>query len=38
MIWALRDCIDRFGYCRHNSNEIVTEKYLRDLMANINEV
>lgn len=38
MIWALRDCLDRFGHCRHNSSEIVTEKYLRDLLLILNEV
>jgi hypothetical protein len=38
MIWALRDCIDRFNYCRHNNYEIVTEKYLNDLLSILNDV
>ena len=38
MIWALRDCIDRFSHSRHNSNELVTEKYCRDLLYILNEV
>lgn len=37
IILALRDCIDKFVYCRHNSHEIVTEKYLRDLLSILND-
>ena len=38
MIWALRDCIDKFKFARHNNSELVTEKYLRDILRILNKV
>lgn len=36
MIWALRDVLDKFHFARHNSPDIVIEKYLRDILRILN--
>lgn len=36
MIWALRDPLDKMNFARHNSPEMVVEKYLRDVMRILN--
>lgn len=37
MVWALRDIIDKFNYSRHTNHELVSEKYLRDLLRILNK-
>ena len=34
----MRDIIDRLTYTRHTSPELITEKYLRDLILTLNQV
>lgn len=36
MIWALRDTLDKLNFSRHNSPEMVIEKYLRDILRILN--